>query len=185
MKKIFYSVLILMVCLIVTGCNCMKKTPKSAVEDFLNQYKSLNSNVMQDLEDVIQKESIPQELKDEYRNIMKKQYRDLKYKIIDETYDGDNAIVKVKIKVYDLYKAQNEATDYLNHHLDEFKTDEGSYDNSKYLIYKLDKMKETNKTVEYTLELDVEKNSKGKWEVSKLSSNDLEKIHGIYNYEEE
>ena len=128
---------------------------------------------------------MPKEEEDKYRDVMKKQYRDLKYKIIDETYDGDNATVKVKIKVYDLYKAQNEATEYLNSHLDEFKNDEGSYDNSKYLKYKLDKMKETNDTIDYTLELNVTKNSKGNWEVLKLSSSDLEKIHGIYNYEKE
>lgn len=185
MKKVFYSLGILGICLLLVGCGCKKMTAKGAVEDFLNQYKSLSSNVMKDLEEVILNEELAKENEDKYRDIMKRQYKDLNYKVIDETYDGDTAKVKVKIKVYDLAKAQKEASEYLNSNLDEFKDEDGNYDNSKFLEYKLDQMKNTNKKVEYTLNLDVKKNSQGKWEVTKLSQNDLEKIHGIYNYEEE
>ena len=104
MKKVFYSLGILGICLLLVGCGCKKMTAKGAVEDFLNQYKSLSSNVMKDLEEVILNEELAKENEDKYRDIMKRQYKDLNYKVIDETYDGDTAKVKVKIKVFTLKK---------------------------------------------------------------------------------
>ncbi len=45
-------------------------------------------------------------------------------------------------------------------------------------------MKDATETVDYELELKVVKNNND-WDVTQLSVEDLEKIHGIYNYEEE
>ena len=45
-------------------------------------------------------------------------------------------------------------------------------------------MKAAMDTVKYKLELKVVKNDND-WDVTQLSTTDLEKIHGIYNYEEE
>ena len=168
MKKTIYGLLIVISCFLLVGCG-MKKTAKQATEDFLNQYKTLSANVIKDLEDVIAKENMEKEHEDKYREVMKKQYRDLKYEILDETNDGKTATVKVKIKVYDLFKVQNEAAIYLNNHMDEFKDKEGLYDNKKYLNYKLDQMKKTTDNVEYTLNIHLNKDDKGKWKVKELS----------------
>ena len=48
----------------------------------------------------------------------------------------------------------------------------------------MDKMKAATETIDYELELKVVK-SDGDWDVTQLSTSALEKIHGIYNYEEE
>lgn len=184
MKRKNYILGIIFCCFCLAGCCFMKKTAKDAVKDLMNQYKMLSANVLTDLEQVIKEEDFNKDEQDIYRDIMKKQYRDLKYMILDETYDGDSAIVKVKITVYDLFKAQNDAALYLNTHLEEFKDELGTYDNKKYLNYKLKQMKKTTETVEYTLNINVTKDKKGKWQVKDLSKNDLEKIHGIYNYNE-
>ena len=182
MKKLLREMAVIFCIVMLTACGCMKNNAKVAVENFLNQYKSLNSKVLDDLEKVILKENFTKENGNKYRDTMKKQYRDLKYKIIDETYNGDSASVKVKITVYDLYKVQNEAAIYLNSHMDEFKNDKDEYDNNKYLSYKLDQMKKSTDTVDYTLEFKLSKDEKGNWVVDKLTQQDLEKIHGIYNY---
>lgn len=183
MKKVFASLILVIGCIFLVGCSCTNKTAKGAVEDFLNQYKNLSASVLTDLEDVINRENLKDEQKEVYRDVLKKQYSDLKYEVLDETYDGDTAVVKAKITVYDLYKAQSDAANYLNGNMDEFKGEDGNYDNNLYLDYKLDQMKKTTDTVEYTIEFNVVKNDKGNWQVSDLSNSDLEKIHGIYNYD--
>ena len=45
-------------------------------------------------------------------------------------------------------------------------------------------LRETYSEPKYKLELKVVKNDND-WDVTQLSTTDLEKIHGIYNYEEE
>lgn len=183
MKKIIASVMILISSIFLVGCSCTNKTAKDAVKDFLEQYKNLSASVLTDLEGVIKKENLNSEQEDKYRDILKKEYSDLKYEILDENYDGDNAVVKAKIIVYNLYKAQSNAAVYLNENINEFKDEAGNYDNNKYLDYKLDEMKKVTDTVEYTIEFNCTKNNKGNWEVNELSNADLEKIHGIYNYD--
>ena len=50
------------------------------------------------------------------------------------------------------------------------------------MTYKLNELKNFNERVDYTIDFYVV-NTKDGWVVSKLSNSDLEKIHGIYNYE--
>ena len=84
--------------------------------------------------------------------------------------------------VYDLYKAQKDATTYLAENPNEFKDEDGKYDAEKFITYKLDKMKETNEKTSYTIDFYVVNTSDG-WTVSSLSNSDIEKLHGIYDYE--
>ncbi len=170
---------------LLTGCSLRNDTAKDATKEFLDQYKNLSASVLTGLEEVVEKESLTDSQKDIYRDILKKQYSDLSYEIVEETYENDLAYVKVKLKVYDLYKAQSEAAKYLNSNMDEFKDENNNYSDKLYLDYKLDKMKKMNDKVEYTIELTCQKNDKGKWQVNDLSQADLEKIHGIYNYDTE
>ncbi|MEG0794248.1 MAG: hypothetical protein RSF02_03310 [Bacilli bacterium] len=185
MKKILTIVGVLLSSLLLAGCSCTKMSATGAVKDFLDQYRNLSSSVLTDLEKVIAKESFNDKQKEKYRDILKKQYTDLKYEVTDESYDGDNAVVKTKISVYDLYKVQSEAATYLTTHMDEFKNGAGSYDNDKFLDYKLDQMKKNNNKVEYTINFNVIKGDKGNWKVKEITTSDLEKIHGIYNYDTE
>lgn len=180
MKKKFFLIVSLL--LLVVGCGCMKKTAKGAVQDYLNQYKNLSANVISDMDNVIDNENLTDTQKEKYRDVLKKQYQDLKYDIVSEKYDGDNATVDVKIKVYDLYKVQKDANDYLTTSGDEFK-ENGVFSNDLFMDYKLDKMKKTMDTIEYNITFNVTKDDKGNYKVSDLSNTDLEKIHGVYNYD--
>lgn len=167
---------------LVVGCSCSKEMPKDVVDKYLNDYKGLKDNVLSDIDTIIETENLDDDEKDIYRDILKKQYRDLDFKIEDESYDGDNANVTVKITVYDLYKATTEASTYLNNNPSEFLTN-GEYDNKKYLDYKLRLMKDTSETVTYNIVIKTKKVD-GKWQVEQPDEETLEKIHGIYNYEE-
>lgn len=182
MKKVYKLLLVVGICLVLAGCGCMKKTAKGAVQDYLNQYKNLSSNVISSMDDVVNDENLTDSQKEKYRDILKRQYQDLKYEITSEKYDGDNATVEVKITVYDLYKVQKDANNYLTNSGDEFK-ENGVYSNDLFMNYKLDKMKKVTDTVEYNITFNVTKDDKGNYKVNDLSNSDLEKIHGVYNYD--
>ena len=182
MKKVYKVLLVVGICLVLAGCGCMKKTAKGAVQDYLNQYKNLSSNVISSMDDVVNDENLTDSQKEKYRDILKRQYQDLKYEITSEKYDGDNATVEVKITVYDLYKVQKDANNYLTNNGDEFK-ENGVYSNDLFMNYKLDKMKKVTDTVEYNITFNVTKDDKGNYKVNDLSNSDLEKIHGVYNYD--
>lgn len=182
MKKVYKVLLVVGICLVLAGCGCMKKTAKGAVQDYLNQYKNLSSNVISSMDDVVNDENLTDSQKEKYRDILKRQYQDLKYEITSEKYDGDNATIEVKITVYDLYKVQKDANNYLTNSGDEFK-ENGVYSNDLFMNYKLDKMKKVTDTVEYNITFNVTKDDKGNYKVNDLSNSDLEKIHGVYNYD--
>ena len=168
--------------LFVVGCSCNNDKASDAVEKYLNEYKGLSDNVLKDVDKLIEKEELEDKHKDTYKEVMKKQYRDLNYTIENEAYDGDEAKVTVKITVYDLYKVEKDAREHLDKNQDDFLTD-GIYDAKKYLEYKLDKMKDVNETISYNIVFKVIKTD-GKWQVEQPNEETLEKIHGIYNYEE-
>lgn len=178
MKKTIKYLLISILLFSLTGC---KDSASMAVEKYLAKYNSLDNDVMMDAQRIIDGENISEENKKIYKEVFEKQYSDFTYSIVEEEYDGGEATVDAKITVYDLYKAQKQATDYLANHPEEFSTDD-MYDAEKFIKYKLDKMKMTTDTVTYTIEFYVVKSSTG-WVVSSLSTTDLEKIHGIYDYE--
>ena len=185
MKKFLKVFLVMFFAITLVGCSCMQMTARSRVEEFLDQYRNLSANVLGDLDEVVDAEAdLNEEQKEKYRDVLKKQYSDLEYEIINENYDGDTAVVETKITVYDLYKAQKDATEYLNEHSEEFYDENNNYDLSKFLDYKLDLMQKNTDTISYTINFNVEKNEDGVWQVSDVSQSDLEKIHGIYEENE-
>lgn len=173
--------ILLLTIILLTACSFGTNTAKMAVEDYLNEYQNLSADVLNDMEKVIENESLTDDQKNIYREILKRQYQNLKYEIISESYDENNAVVTTKINVYDLYKSQKESSEYLKEHINEFYSN-GKYDNNLYLTYKLNKMKNSQDRIDYTIDFNVvlEDNL---WKIKEISSNDLEKIHGIYNYE--
>lgn len=180
MKKI----IIFIACLFMAvGCSCSNDKAADAVEKYLNDYKGLSDNVLSSIDELVSKEDLNDKQKDTYKEVVKRQYKDIMYTIENEDYDGDTARITVKITVYDLYKAQKNANLYLNEHQDEF-LENGSYSVSKYLDYKLEEMKKINDTISYTIVFKTIK-ADGKWQVEQPSDEVLEKIHGVYNYDQE
>lgn len=180
MKKI----LIILTCMfMMVGC-VLDKTPKKATEDLFKKYQKLDDAVLSDLELTAEgTELTNNKQKESYTKAMKMQYSDLKYEIIDEDITGDEATVKVKITVYDFYKVQKDANEYLENHPEEFLTD-NVHDKDKFMEYKLKQMNEASDRVEYTITVELEKED-DEWVAESFDKTTLEKIHGTYNYERE
>ena len=113
MKKIIVMVLTIF---IVSGCKS-KMLASDVVKDYLYNYINISKDVKNSLNIVIDNnKEFNQEDKKLYKKIFLKQYRDLKFMILSEEYDNDKALITVNINVYDLSKAEEEATNFLSTH---------------------------------------------------------------------
>ena len=179
MKKFLLVVITL---LLVVGCESVMNNPTKRVETFLNKYQTMDEEVLSQLDDTLNNdETLTTAQKDEYRNLMKKQYQNLTYTIKDEEVDGNSAIVKVEIEVYDFNKAMADADDYLLDNQDEFIDEDDNIDNEKFMDYKIKQMKDSNEKVKYTIDFNLTK-SDGNWQLDEIDEVTRQKIHGIYNY---
>lgn len=183
MKKIFYFLVSFM---FLTGCSCengnLLNTPTKKVEMFLANYQTLDADVLKQLDDVVDNEdAFNQTQKDKYRDIMKKHYQDLTYEIKDEIIDGDTATVTTEIEVTDYSKVMMDADTYKNEHSEEFTNDEGVYDESLFIDYRLKQLKDVKETVKYTIDFTLTKID-NEWKLDTLTEEQENKLHGLYNY---
>lgn len=180
MKKRLFIFLGFLV-IFTTACGNVGNTPTKKVEELMGKYQSVDEDVLDDLNSVINNEqNLTTTQQDRYRKLIEKQYKNLTYEIKDEKVDGDNATVEVEIQVIDFAKANSEAENYLENNASEFNDDKGEYSNEKYINYKLDKLENAKDKVTYTLQLTLTKDD-DEWEVDNLTETERQKIHGIYN----
>lgn len=184
MKKILICTMLFLSSFLLFGCG-EEMTPRQAVRDYMESYVTLDDSVIDQLNKYVDdNEELTNEHKVTYKEILRKQYSSLTYDILNERVEDNVAYVEVEINVKDLYKIRKETNEYYANNKDEFNDDNGVYDVTRFITFQLDKMKAAMDTVKYKLELKVVKNGDD-WDVTQLSTTDLEKIHGIYNYEEE
>ena len=177
-KKIgLFSICLLL--LITTACS-LGNTPTSAVEKLLSKYNNQDEEIVVELDDYINDNNLTDEQNKKYKNIYLNQFKDMKYEIKDEKIDGDSATVTAQITVYDYYTVDKEANDYLVKNPDKFKKDD-KYDEELFTNYKLEKLENTDKKVDYTIEFQLTKVD-NKWQINDLTNEQLEKIHGVYEY---
>lgn len=177
MKKI---VLVFISLLLFSACS-MTNSPKSQVESYLGKYNSLHEDVVADMETKVSAEDLSDDNRKLYKEILTREYQDLKYTVKDEKIDGDTATVTAKITVYDLYKSQNNALIYLSEHTQDYYEGE-VFDENRYVKYRLDEMLKTKDTVDYEVTFYLNKKD-DKWELQNPDRQTLEKINGLYNYE--
>ena len=182
MKKIF---IFLTFVLVLTGCSIgedMSNTPTKKVEEYLNNYQTLDSNVLAILDAIVENEEMfDEDQKITYRDILKKHYQDLTYTIKEETINGDKATVEAEIEVTDYTKALNDANSYRETNESEFLDAENNFDETKFNTYKLGLIRESEERVKYTIYFSLTKEDK-KWVLDNLSESEEEKILGIYVY---
>lgn len=178
MKKILFVMVAL---LLFVGCDGIMNSPTKRVEEFLNDYQTMNDEVLNQLDETINNEELlTDSQKKDYKELMEKQYRNLAYTIKDETIDGNNSTVEVEIEVYDYSTAMNTADDYLISNNSEFVGEDGNVDNVKFMTYKIEQMKNVKDKVKYTLTLTLTKKDK-EWVLDDITEVDRQKIHGIYS----
>ena len=137
---------------------------------------------MNQLNDVVNdKISFTEEQKKKYIDIMKRHYQSLKYDIKDEIIDGDTAIVTVEIEVIDYSKILKEANDYLTQNKEQFQNEKGEYSEILFNDYRLERLKEANDYVKYTIDITLTK-LEDEWVIDDLTSDNQDKIQGIYQY---
>lgn len=174
MKKILIFLFLL---LAVTGCGA-DNTPKGEVQKLFSNYNNLSSDLLIQLDSVMESENLSDAQISKYKEVLKRQYKDLKYKINDEIISNDTAIVSTEVEVYDLSKVIDDADLYLKNKKEEFYKNE-ELDNDKFWNYKLEKMLETNEKITYTVDFSLTKLD-GKWTLDELLESDRQKIHGLY-----
>lgn len=179
MKK--FLVLIFSALFILTGCNSkLDNTPTKKVEAFLNNYQSLDSKVMEDLDNTLAADpNLSDDNRKEYQEFMKKHYQDLKYEIKDEKIDGDKATVETEITVRNYTKSVADAENYKSENGAEFNGEDGNYDATIFSTYRLDELKKVTDTETYTITFNLTKQDE-EWKLEDLSDEDLNKINGLY-----
>lgn len=179
MKKRIGIISICLLLLLTTAC-AMGNTPTSTVEKLLSKYNNQDEEILVELDDYVNGSDLTDEQNQKYKDVYLRQFKDLKYEIKDEKIDGDNAVVTAQITVYDYYTIDKDANKYLEENPDKFKTDD-EYDESLFTDYKLEKLENAEKTVDYTIDFNLTK-IENKWELNDLTNEQLEKIHGVYEY---
>ena len=78
MKKIM---LVLITCVvIITGCS-LNNTPNSKVEELLGKYQGLDNSISISSYPITKREDLDDDIENKYRELIKKQYRNLSYEI--------------------------------------------------------------------------------------------------------
>lgn len=181
MKKFLLSLCLVISIVLLSGCT-MDNTPTKKVENYLNNYKTLNDEVLTQLDDTINLDTMMSaEQKNNYKDVLKRQYQNLTYEVKDEVINGDSATVTVEIEVYDYYKANQASDVYYQTALDEFKDENGNIVESKYIDYRLEQLKTYNERVKYTIDFYLKKVDKT-WVLQDISEDTRQKIHGLYAY---
>lgn len=176
MKKFL---LVALITLMFCGCS-MSGGPSMKVMEYLSKFNSLDELVIQDMESTIQGENLSTDNMTIYRNVLQRQYQDLKYDVVEESINGDNAVVIAKITVYDLNKSKQDSEIYMNEHQDEFLDMDNIFDQEGYMKYRLENMLATKDTISHNISFNLTKKD-GEWEIDNIDRVTLEKIHGLYN----
>lgn len=179
MKKIAVFLLGLF---LLTGCTSLMNTPTDKVEEYLDKYKTTDQDILDQLEDVVDEVgTMNDDNKTKYKELMKKQYQNLSYKIKDETIDGDKATVEAEIEVYDYKTSIDKSDRYLSEHNDEFLGEDNNLDNDKFMTYKLEALDKVTDKVTYTINFSLTKDADGNWKLDDISDTDRLKLHGLYS----
>ena len=179
MKKILW---ILLVVFCLTGCNNLMNTPTKKVEYLLSKYQSNGEEVLKQLDETLLADAIlSKEQKEKYKNIMKKQYKDLMYTVKNEAIDGKTAVVEVELEVYDYAKEITKIESELLNDSEKFKDSTGEINTNTYNDYKLSNLEKVTDRTKYTINFTLSKVDE-EWVVDDLTETERMKIHGLYAY---
>ena len=178
MKKVLLFMLFILV-LITTACSLNDGKPNDAIETLFERYRNKDDSVVEQLKEVIMVESLTDNQKIKYQDLMERQYNSLGYVIKDVKEDYETAVATVEITVLNYKEALANSEEELKNNPEKFNDENGNFSEEKYMNYKIDLMEKTDDTISYTLELNLHKEN-GMWVVEELSNNDISKIHGLY-----
>ena len=176
MKKI---IVLLITIMSLFGCN-LSATPSSEVEKYLDNFNNLTESVLIDVDNKVSTENLSGENKEVYKRVLLRQYENMKYDIIDENIEGNSAIVKANITVYDYYKTEDITSTYMMEHTNDFNDSYGMFNNELYNSYRLGELLKTNDTTTYEVTFNLKKDDNGNWIMASPNRETLEKLNGFY-----
>ena len=156
MKYLKYTLIIIPI-ISLTACH-LANTPTSIVEDYLTKYQKLDKEVEKEINDVVENSTVDDSEKERYKKIIKKDDKNLTYKIKDEKIDGNLATVEVQIEVLDYKKIVNNSD----------------------ITTRIDDLEKASETINYTINFELSKDDSGNWILNPPSSSDIKKIQGMY-----
>ena len=169
--KIIKIILPVILVIFLMGCE-LGNTPTSKVEEMLSKYQTLDKDIDEDMDKVLDNYELSEEQRDRYRKILERQYKNLVYDVKKETKDGDMATVEVEIEVMDYKKVIDRVESEYSGSSD--------YGSSSYIDYKLSELEKAQDKIIYTVNLTCTRDSEGKWQVDNLTNLDMQKIEGMY-----
>ena len=161
---------------VVSGCNLINY-PINVTEQFLKNYQNLDKDVVNSITTNSYKKLSSDNYKI-FKEVLLKQYKNLKYEIESYEVSDTEADVYVKVDVYNLKKAKDEAYQYFVRNKEEFYTN-GVYNDEKYIYYELSEMFKTDERVIEKLNIKLTKEN-GIWKINSLTDIDILKLHGLY-----
>ena len=146
---------------------CTNKSSKEAVIEYLEKYRNFTAEIEESLMKDLESVNWKKEQKEKYILLMKKQFVNLKYKIKEEIYNGEEATVLVDITVYNYHNSKREALKEQD-------------ESQNYIDKVLEKMNNETHTIKYTLVFKTNY-KEGVWVLEQPSEETLKKIEGVYN----
>ena len=147
----------------------MANTPTSKVDALFNKYQTLDSDIDNGINNILDEQNLSESQRNRYRDILEKQYKNLTYQIKEELVDGATATVIAEIEVTDLKKSINNLV-----------FDSTIYTKQTYDEEKLNRLENAKDKVKYTLELTLTQDSNEEWKLDALTNEQIKKIQGMY-----
>lgn len=172
MKKKILVVAIIFIAFFTVGCGM--DTKEKQIEIYMNKYQTLEKKIEYLGSN---KDRITKKQKEEYIELIKRQYQNMSYKIIDIESVDDKEKAHLEVEIYDYESSINNSLNYAKEHPKKF-TKDGTYNEEKYENYKLKELKKVQdrKTINITLTL---YKINDKWYVEELNNEDLLKISDL------
>lgn len=172
LKKVILIVLLL---LVVTGCENIVETPINKIQYFLGKYQRLDKDTMIELDNIINRNyKLSKKEKDEYKRIFERQYQNLSYKIKEEETDYTSSVIIVEIEVLDYKNCIDKVKEYYKENKQKLQKKYGNYES-----YQLSELKKIKSKIKYEIIFNLYKKNR-KWKIKELSNEDFLKIHGLY-----
>ena len=164
MKKIIFISVIILITL--TACD-LNNNPNSKVEELLGKYQMFDKTINITTSRISGSTNLDNDTEEKYKDIIKKQYKNLSYELKEEKIDGDTATVTAEIEVLD-YKSV----------LDKYQKE--NYNETDYHDKVTKGLKEVKEKTVYTVEFTLAKDKNGNWSVDPLTDEIESKLLGIY-----
>ena len=166
-------VIVLLVIILLISIIFKKNTdPTKMVKDYYKSYIQLSDDVINDIKYTFNDKLSDAQLK-KYKEIIKFQYRELEYSIIDKSFTDDLGTIDTEVKVVDLNSCYDKSRAYILAYPKKFKNDVAKID------YKIEAMDKCSEDVSYKIVFNFYK-EKGKWVMEDLTKADLQKIAGTF-----